>query len=124
NNLVKDEPIKMIISGGDFGLGCNALHYMDLFEYFTGEKAEIEYNELVENLEGNRRGGIYKELLGQMVFTTSRGDLLLISSEQKRKGGNEILICQNDRYDILNEETGSHTHYSRKEGLLRSTFRI
>jgi predicted dehydrogenase len=26
NNLNKTSPIKMVVNGGDFGLGCNALH--------------------------------------------------------------------------------------------------
>jgi hypothetical protein len=124
NNLDKSNPIKMIVTGGDFGLGCNALHYMDLFEYLTGKKVKIEQKHLIENTKGNRRGFIYKELLGQIVFSTVNGDLLLISAEEKRIGGNEIIITQDDRFDILNEETGRHIQYSREDGLLSKAFNI
>jgi len=124
NKLIKSSPIKMIVTGGDFGLGCNALHYMDLFEYFTGIKANIERKELIENLKGNRRGLFYKELLGQILFSTDRGDILFISSEEKRVGGNEIIIIQDDCYDILNEETGSHIHFSKEKGLVLQAFKI
>ncbi|MDD4083091.1 MAG: Gfo/Idh/MocA family oxidoreductase [Sphaerochaetaceae bacterium] len=124
NNLIKSSPIKMIVNGGDFGLGCNALHYMDLFEYFTGKKAKIVQKDLIENVKGNRRGFIYKELLGQIVFSTDGSDLLIISAEEKRVGGNEIIITQDDRYDILNEETGRHIHFSKEEGLVTKTFEI
>jgi hypothetical protein len=101
-----------------------AMPYMDLFEYFTGIKASIEEKDLHENAKGNRRGFIYKELLGQIVFTTHRGDVLLISADEIRVGGNEILITQDDRIDILNEETCSHIQFSKERGIIKKDFNI
>jgi hypothetical protein len=124
NNLKPNSPIKMFVIGGDFGLGCNVLHYMDLFEYFTGTKPKIEQNNLIENLKGNKRGPIYKELLGQVVFSNNRGDLLLVSSEEKKLGDVEILIFQNDTYDILSQGTGKHLHFSKKNGLLSKEYNV
>lgn len=123
-SIMKEHPLTMVVSGGDFGLGCNALHYIDLFEYFTGRSARVTKHSLRVNSNGNRRGGIYKELLGQIVLTTEINDTLIISAEPARIGGNEITIKQEGTFDILNEETKKHIHFSEVEPLSQKDFKI
>ncbi len=124
NSFIQGSPMKMIVSGSDFGLGCNALHYVDLFEYITSSRVQLTSSKLVENLKPNRRGSIYKELLGQIIFTSRNGDTLIISADENRVGGNEIVILHNNNYDILNEESRTHVHYSEKKGVVRKEFKI
>lgn len=107
-----DSPVTMIVLGGDFGLGCNALHYIDLFEYLTGNSSRLVSSHMVENEKGNHRGNIYREVLGQLMWETARGDRLVVLADEQRQGGNEIVIEQDGKTDLLNEETLKHYHYS------------
>lgn len=105
-------PVTMAVLGGDFGLGCNALHYIDLFEYLTGNSAKLAASRMEENKKGNRRGNIYREVLGQLLWETARGDSLVVLADELRQGGNEIIIEQDGKTDVVNEETLKHYHYS------------
>ncbi len=111
--------IIMNVLGGDFGLGCNALHYIDLFEFLTGNSAYLVGSLMEPNDNGNRRGNIYKELLGQLMWETGNGDRLIILADKNRKGGNEIIINQEGTVNVLNEETMKHFIYS--SGKISST---
>ena len=122
--LTDSVPLSMVVSGGDFGLGCNGLHYIDLFEYFTGKKAFVIKQNLNENPQVNKRGSKYKELFGQIVFSTNTGDRLIISSIMDRIGGIEISIIQNTSYDIINEETRKHIYFSENEDLQINDFNV
>jgi hypothetical protein len=106
-----DSPVKMAVLGGDFGLGCNALHYIDLFEYLTGNSSILTASRMEENQKGNRRGDIYRELLGQLMWETEKGDRLVVLADEQRQGGNEIIVEQDGKTDLLNEETLKHYHY-------------
>jgi predicted dehydrogenase len=107
-----DSPLTMTVLGGDFGLGCNALHYIDLFEYLTGKYSKLSAAKMDENEKGNRRGNIYKEVLGQLMWETEKGDRLVVSADEQRQGGNEIIIIQDGKTDYLNEESLKHYHYA------------
>lgn len=124
SRLQRNQAISMVVSGGDFGLACNALHYVDLFEFITGNSAILADSKMDENEIGNRRGNIYKEVTGQQFWRTSSGDSLFISAEKTRTGGNEILITQGETIDILNEEALTHFHYSKENDLISNKFNL
>ena len=122
SNRKYDVPLNMNVIGGDFGLGCNALHYVDLFEYLTNKPAKVINKKLTENVSGNRRGEMYKEVLGQILWQTESGDRLFITAEANRNGGNEILIEQDGKIDLLNEENLQHIHYDNVNNFSSKTF--
>lgn len=75
-------PISMTFAGENWGLCCNAIHYIDIFMYlsessdFTLDMSEIE-NRVIDS----KRPG-YVELLGSLKIRTPKGDCLnLISNE-------------------------------------------
>lgn len=103
------QPIIMNVIGGDFGLACNGLHYIDLFEFFTGQKVKLQQFNLSENSSGNRRGSNYKEALGVLTFKTENGSSLLISSDKNRAAETEITIRTENETHIFNEVTQIHT---------------
>lgn len=100
--------ITMTVIGGEFGLGCNALHYVDLFEYLTGKTASLTASSLVKSDLKNRRGDRYKEVLGQLAWSNDSGDKLSILSDANRNGGNEVVITFDEEVNVLNEETLRH----------------
>jgi hypothetical protein len=104
NNL----PFKMIVTGPDFGLGCNALHYVDLFEFLSDEFSFVKSSNLVLSNAEHKRGSIYKEVWGQLVWATEKGNMLLINSDANKTGGVEIIIIQGANTHVFSEESLNH----------------
>lgn len=91
SDLRKNEaPLKMTVSGNLFGLGCNSIHYVDLFRFLTERSLESNHFKLEEDSAGNKRGMQYKEFYGKMTFSNQYGDFLNIHADPNFS--NEILI--------------------------------
>jgi len=106
--IINNKPFSMIVSGGEFGLGCNSLHYIDLFQYLSSDKPNLIDYSLSENLNTHKRGSSFKEVTGQMLWKTSSGDTLILNSQIGKAIDVEITIQYNNDVDILNE--GAQTH--------------
>ncbi len=124
NDIKKSYKISMEVIGGDFGLACNVLHYVDLFEYLTNRKLNLLNSKLSKNTKINKRGKNYREILGQFYYKTSIDDTLKISSVEQRIGGNELLIKYNDTTHILNEETLDHIIFDKSGNIFTKDFKI
>jgi Oxidoreductase family, NAD-binding Rossmann fold len=114
----------MVVSGGEFGLGCNALHYIDLFEYLTSEVPKLIFYKIEETTSGNRRGKIYKEFVGILHWQTESGHQLIINSDSKRNGGIEINVQQGGTYHVLNEQSYKHFTFDDVNGFSEEPFDI
>ena len=100
-------PIDFTVTGGHFGFACNALHYIDLFKYFTGTDITLIKSNLVKSEIPNLRGEKYVEVFGQQIWESEDGDRLFISSDSENNSGkgseNQIRYSQN--VHIINENT-------------------
>lgn len=73
-------PVIVQVSTGNRGLGCNAIHYVDLFEYLTGRiPGSIDGGLLSDGVQKNRRGAEFVEFSGTLSGVTSEHDTLEIS---------------------------------------------
>ncbi len=122
--MLDNLPFKMIVSGADFGLACNALHYVDLFEFLSDEFSFVKSSNLVLLNSISRRGDMYKEVSGQLSWGTLKGNNLLINSDVNKTGGVEIIIIQGENTHILNEETLKHIELSADFSLKSKDFII
>lgn len=111
-NAIKDTiksgtKINFSVTGGHFGFACNALHYIDLFEYMTGSEVYLHASNLIKSDKPNIRGDKYVEVFGQQIWKTKNGDQLFISSDFENNSGkgseNHIII--GDSLYIINENT-------------------
>ncbi len=121
SNLHKT-PLKMIVKGGDFGLACNALHYVDLFEYLTKEKSILVKSQVFKNENGNKRGNQYIEVFGMLSYTNSNGSILSIISE-KDLNSIEILICQDEKSFIIDENVKKQYSIYLNENIVIDEFK-
>lgn len=63
------------VTGGNHGLGCNAIHFLDLFGYFVcNSNIELNGDFLEEKLLGNRRSRELVEFCGTLVGKTANGN--------------------------------------------------
>lgn len=103
-------PTQFQFVGSNWGLGCNSIHYIDLFSFLTNQK-EFHYSNqflLPKILESKRSG--YKEFGGTLVATNSRGDFISLTSLSDGKLPNTITIS-NREIQIVIEESFSNAFY-------------
>lgn len=112
---INNEPFSVNIISGDFGLGSNSLHYFDLFKYFGGSKLKLNNYVLTENINGNKRGNEYKEILGQISIKSFEDSILNISSDSLREGGVEITIQHSNKTHVINEQLLNHMEFGVNE---------
>lgn len=101
------EPCTMTVYGGEFGVGCNSIHYIDIFQYINGRNKLVmnDCNLTLSDAE-NRRGKEYKEFTGSINISDSRKNTLTLISDKKFQGGVIInILAPNGQY-ILSEQTG------------------
>tara|TARA_B100001250_G_scaffold93253_1_gene77721 strand:+ start:11457 stop:12347 length:891 start_codon:yes stop_codon:yes gene_type:complete len=127
NKLIQSSlNIKMIVHGSNFNLelGCNAIHYIDIFQYLTRDN-EIELKKFNTHLlrRGNRRGSIYKEFAGKIELSNTNGDTINISSEVGIEEPVTISISQGNKKFLLNEDSGK-LYTNSKAGKIASDFTI
>ena len=76
-NLLKKElnnckELYISANGGHWGIGCNAIHILDLIEYLSGNKIEIlDMGKLENNIFESKRKGFY-EFFGTISGTSGR----------------------------------------------------
>lgn len=85
--VLKDEKeIQFCMSGVDWGLGCNAVHYLDLAAYLSGDKKFVLSGEkLDDEIRESKRSG-FKEVTGIM---TGQGDKCTYLSLVSKENGDE-----------------------------------
>ena len=78
--LFRDEKnFFMSVSGANWGLGCNAIHFLDLYSFLSDQKnfaSDIEYLD-ADHIDSKRKG--YIEFTGSLRVKSPKGTLLLTS---------------------------------------------
>ncbi len=116
--------VRMIVSGGDFGLACNALHYIDLFQYLTSEMPVFKSSSLELNNNKHKRGDNYKEVYGAIKFVNKSESVLILNSDPKKSNEVEITINFNQETHILNESTLTHKIFESNNSVVNKQFNI
>jgi hypothetical protein len=124
NDLLNNLPFKIIINGGNFGLGCNALHYVDLFEFLCGEFSFIKSSNLAISNKVHKRGNLYKEVSGQLAWATPKGSMLLINSDENLTEGVIINVIQGGNINIFIEKSNEHIKLAADFSLKRNDYVI
>lgn len=85
SNIITTLPIHLTVSGTNWNLASNAVHFLDLLFYLVDEKeATIDASLLDEEIEKNKRPG-YVELTGTLTITTPKGHKLTLISKKMVK---------------------------------------
>lgn len=88
------------VSGNDWGLACNGLHFIDLVTYLTGSKPISISNNQLENIIPSKRKG-FIEITGHLWIKFDNHSSLLISSLNGNNKSTSIeIICPEIKYRI------------------------
>ena len=89
----------MTINGGAIGLGCNGIHFIDNFIFFSNNDAPaVKWVDLSENLIESGRGKEFYDFGANFVITSSKGKLL--SSITANSSSNVILTIKGKHFII------------------------
>jgi hypothetical protein len=90
-------------AGGNWGLGCNALHFIDLFTYFDRSLlAQIDFRGVDQEILPSKRDG-FVEFTGTIVGTFESGNTFMISSFPGMSTGLTILVAATDSRWVIQE---------------------
>lgn len=103
--------VSMTVIGGDLGLGCNAIHYMDLFEYLTGNPIALCDSALTPCPAENRRGSIYKEFSGVIFAEDEQNNMLSICFDPSHTGSVNLELHINGDRSLLSEGCGTEYYF-------------
>ncbi|MBC7449141.1 MAG: Gfo/Idh/MocA family oxidoreductase [Hymenobacteraceae bacterium] len=78
---LKNEPrLSLTVTGSNWGLACNGIHFVDLFAYLTGDEAvTLSGAQLDGHILESKRAG-YLELTGTLLGSTANGSTLAVTS--------------------------------------------
>jgi predicted dehydrogenase len=107
-------PIILDISGGSWGLASNAVHFLDMLCWWTGERLEhLDTKGLASDWVESKRQGYY-EIFGTMVANVSGGSIATISATEEISP--HIIRLTDDNFEWTIDETSRFAR--RSDGLV------
>jgi len=105
-HLDPNYPVKMAHYGGDWGLCCNSIHYIDIFMYLTNStEYQLNIDGLIPEISPSKREG-YIELMGKEFITVSNGCQLALEADPTYTGTSADIIDNGPTHFIINESKG------------------
>ena len=90
--MLQNKYFSFYLHGGNWGLACNFIHYLDLLSYFGGtDSLMVDISELDEEILDSKRSG-YKEITGTIKGSIGNCDRFVITSDKQNEVGNLLLI--------------------------------
>lgn len=91
--LSSGEPITFMQAGGNWGLVCNGIHYIDLFVYYD-ESSILEPEAFLIDplLHSSKRGEAYKDLSGVVCGRSDKGSRVVLSYSKDHKNADVVSI--------------------------------
>lgn len=103
NSLLPKTNIKLSVTGSNWNLASNAIHFLDLFFYLTKDATMmIDTSKLDDKIIENKRPG-YIELTGTVTGQTTSGNKLELSSVVSDEVTIEMTIKIDDRHYVIRE---------------------
>jgi hypothetical protein len=108
SRINKTEPVSFVLLGSNWGLGCNAIHFIDLFAFFTGNNL-LQFNtEKINKIIPAKREGFY-ELVGTLTGRQGKNSEILLQSKESKHHFIGISILTDTFYCTVNETQGLMT---------------
>jgi len=119
NSIKTDEQYVYSIIGGNWGLGCNALHFLDLFVYLSGKKIQdINVNSIDDQLVESPRKG-FVEFTGTLTGHLEDQSFFSITSLKGTLSSITATICNNEQRFVIQEGGTPQVYELRKENLFK-----
>ncbi|MBL4720696.1 MAG: hypothetical protein JKY20_06155 [Alphaproteobacteria bacterium] len=105
--LHEGEPIHLNVRVGDRGLGCNGVHFIDLFQYLAGSEI-ISLNTTIDfPLQKNRRDASLVEFSGAVSAKTRSNAILNLEFQKGDDDLSEITVQSGSHKTVIRFDDGS-----------------
>lgn len=106
SELHNEDKLIVTVFGGNWGLGCNSIHFIDIFSYLSRQQSYTLFTDgLNKKLYPSKRSG-YIEFCGILSATTERGDILNLISQDDSNTTPLISIVSQDKKYVIDESNG------------------
>jgi len=114
--------INMQVTGKLFGLGSNAIHFLDLFQMIAGgEGVKITKTKLLRSTSSSKRGSNFLEIEGSIYGTDNIGNRFMLSSLESETKTIKVKISKKD-LSINVDEVNCTIVLKDNDGYRRETF--
>lgn len=112
NEIKKTSSITLTVQGGDWGLACNSIHYLDLLAFLKDlTQLEISANFLNRELYPSKRKG-FVEISGLLIGKSGLNSITLFSNNQP---SSTILTIKSDHFIAIVDEAKGQIIMSKEE---------
>lgn len=113
NALANEQRISMSVMGGDWGIGCNSIHMLDIYAFLTRqEEFKGDGLNLDDGAIDSKRKG-YIEFTGELDVNSCKGRLSMISYVGERPMS---IVIDSDNFHIDIDEKNQLARILRKDG--------
>ena len=114
NLLIESKTVEMNLSGQNWGLACNSIHFIDIFAMLTN-KQDFELDvSLLEDIIDSKRSG-YIELTGTIKGKSKSGDYHF-SLTSKENCNPFVFGISTEKYQITIDELQKKAYIETKDG--------
>ncbi len=122
--LSEGERINYFVEGHDWGLACNAIHFIDQLEWFSGDSIlELDTRGLVKQVYQSKREG-FLELYGTLCGRFKNGSEMRLTSRQNPNMPFSVRIETNSIRIRAFEQTGNLFVAKANENWLEKEFNL
>lgn len=105
-----EEPFNFTFEGSNFGLASNAIHSIDLFNYFLdGKGFSLDFSSINNKLLQSKRKE-YLELAGKLLGVSEHGSLMNICSYIDGTAKNLVAVSNSKRRYYISEKEGYYMY--------------
>jgi predicted dehydrogenase len=106
DQIEEGELITIKVTGSNWGLACNSIHFLDLFNFFIGESDfKITEKSQIETIQAKRNG--FYELLGCLIIKAKSGSTLFLESFNSNTTIIELIITTKNYIYKIDEIKGT-----------------
>jgi hypothetical protein len=108
-------PLHLTVTGGSWGLACNAMHFLDLLAWWSGESLiELRTNQLEDGWFPAKRAGNW-EIFGTLTAVFSGGSTALLAACNGEDSTYLMELTDHRGTWRINEAEGTATHTGGSE---------
>ena len=98
NWFTRESPISIKVSGDEWGLACNAVHFVDFFDYLNG-RGTLTLNSCIldDGMLPGKRVGYFEVTGGISIWSANEAMLEMVSHRTKSNGLSSITMQNNKK---------------------------
>jgi hypothetical protein len=92
-----EKNFSVMVNGGAVGLGCNGIHFLDMFLYLSGDDyPAVRFADICEEMVSSGRGDEFKDFGGDFVVEGSKGRLFASFSSKSSAG--PVMVVRGEHF--------------------------